>query len=105
MSTEIKVKPRSISDKKSAVIEPPPLYKVIMLNDDYTPMEFVVEILVKFFSLNEDKAVKTMLKIHHEGRAICGIYPRDIAQTKVDIVYRYIREHKQPLICFMEEDK
>ncbi len=84
-------------------VKPPPMYQVVMYNDDYTPMEFVVEVLQTFFSLTRERATQVMLKVHTEGRGICGIYPRDVATTKVEQVIAYSRQHQHPLQCAMEE--
>ncbi|KAF3981359.1 MAG: ATP-dependent Clp protease adapter ClpS [Methylococcales symbiont of Hymedesmia sp. n. MRB-2018] len=81
----------------------PPLFKVMLLNDDFTPMDFVVEILTDYFNMNEEKATQVMLQVHTEGVGICGIYARDVAETKVHIVNEYSREHHHPLMCSMEE--
>lgn len=80
----------------------PPMYKVVMFNDDYTPMEFVVEILESFFGMDRELAVRVMLKVHTEGKAVCGIFTRDIAETKVIQVNRYSRDNEHPLICEVE---
>lgn len=80
----------------------PPLYKVILLNDDYTPMDFVVYVLQKFFAMDNDKATQVMLQVHTRGMAVCGIYNRDIAETKVAMVNQFSREHQHPLKCTME---
>lgn len=80
------------------------MYKVMLLNDDFTPMDFVVVILQKFFSLNREQATSVMLKVHREGRGICGIYPRDLAATKVEQVSAFARQHQHPLACVMEEN-
>lgn len=87
----------------AAQTKPPPLYKVLLLNDDYTPMDFVVEVLQRFFHMNREQAVTVMLKVHHEGMAVCGIYPKDIAATKVSQVTQFARAHGHPLACTMEE--
>jgi len=84
--------------------KPPPLYKVLLLNDDYTPMEFVVEVLQRFFSKNREQATQIMLKVHNEGSGLCDIYPRDVAETKVQQVTSLAREHQHPLQCVMEEN-
>lgn len=84
-------------------VEPPPLYKVWLLNDDFTPMDFVVEVLREFFYKNDEQAEQIMLKVHHEGKAVCGQYPRDVAETKVMRVARYARSHGHPLQCVMED--
>lgn len=85
-------------------LAPPPMYKVLLLNDDYTPMDFVVAVLQRFFSKNREQATRIMLKVHNEGRGLCGIYPRDIAATKVEQVAAYARENQHPLVCVMEEN-
>jgi ATP-dependent Clp protease adaptor protein ClpS len=81
----------------------PPLYKVILLNDDFTPMDFVIEILMNFFAMSEEKATQVMLQIHTQGVGVCGTYTKDVAETKVYIVNEYSREHHHPLLCSMEE--
>lgn len=80
----------------------PPLYKVLLLNDDFTPMEFVVHILEQFFGMPRDKATRVMLQVHTQGQGVCGIYPREIAETKVVQVNEYARENQHPLLCTME---
>ena len=82
----------------------PPMYKVLLLNDDFTPMEFVVHILEKFFSMERHKATRVMLAVHTEGRGVCGTYTRDIAETKVTQVNEYSRKHQHPLMCTMEAE-
>src|ERR1700687_3811079 len=84
-------------------VKPPPMYQVVMYNDDYTPMEFVVEVLQLFFVLPRERATQIMLKVHTEGRGVCGIYPKDVASTKVEQVIAYSRQHQHPLQCAMEE--
>jgi ATP-dependent Clp protease adaptor protein ClpS len=81
----------------------PNLYRVLILNDDYTPMEFVVAVLQTFFTMSREKATQVMLKVHREGLGVCGVYPRDIATTKVEQVLAYARKHQHPLQCVMEE--
>ena len=81
----------------------PPLYRVILLNDDFTPMDFVVEVLMRFFAMNEDKATQIMLHVHSRGVGVCGVFTRDIAETKVQQVNEYSRSHQHPLLCTMEE--
>tara|TARA_X000001036_G_scaffold406822_1_gene415796 strand:- start:472 stop:843 length:372 start_codon:yes stop_codon:yes gene_type:complete len=80
----------------------PPMYKVILMNDDYTPMEFVIHILENFFSMEREKATQIMLKVHTEGSAVVGIYPRDIAETKSEQVNNYSQENSHPLISVIE---
>jgi len=92
----------ALLEAKKAKLKPPPLFKVILLNDDYTPMEFVVIVLQRFFSMTREKATQVMLKVHREGMGICGIYPKDVA-TKVEQVVGYARKHQHPLQCVMEE--
>jgi ATP-dependent Clp protease adaptor protein ClpS len=84
---------------------PPNMYKVLLLNDDFTPMDFVVEILEQVFFLEEAQAVAVMLTIHHQGRGLCGIYAKDVAETKVDQVSCLARNQEYPLKCIMEEEK
>ena len=81
----------------------PPMYKVLLLNDDYTPMEFVVHVLEAIFGHNRENATRIMLNVHQNGKGVCGIYTRDIAETKVTAVNSYARENKHPLLCDMEE--
>lgn len=81
----------------------PPLYKVILLNDDFTPMDFVIEVLMAFFAMPEDLATQVMLQIHTQGLGVCGTFSKDVAETKVVIVNEFSREHQHPLLCSMEE--
>jgi len=81
----------------------PPLYKVFLLNDDYTPMDFVVHILEAFFSMDRENATRIMLEVHTCGKGICGIYTHEIAETKVSLVNSYSRENQHPLLCEMEK--
>ena len=85
-------------------LAPPPLYTVLLLNDDFTPMDFVVHVLQKFFSMDRERAMQIMLKVHMEGQGICGIYSRDVAATKVEQVTACARESQHPLACVMEEN-
>lgn len=80
----------------------PKKYQVILLNDDYTPMDFVVEILKMFFNLSGDRATTIMWQIHTKGRGTCGVFTKDVAETKVHIVNDFAREHEHPLMCVME---
>lgn len=86
-----------------AKIRPPRMYKVILFNDDYTTMEFVVEVLQRFFAMNRERALHIMLKVHNEGSAVCGTYSRDVAETKVMQVSGFSKQHGHPLRCSMEE--
>jgi ATP-dependent Clp protease adaptor protein ClpS len=93
----------SVLEAKKAKVKLPPMYKVLLLNDDYTPMEFVVLVLQKFFGMTRERATQVMLKVHRDGMGICGVYPRDVALTKVQQVAGYARKHQHPLQCVMEE--
>jgi ATP-dependent Clp protease adaptor protein ClpS len=81
----------------------PPLYKVIILNDDYTPMEFVVQVLETFFDMDREKATRVMLHVHTRGVGVCGVFTKDVAETKVSMVNEYSRSNQHPLLCTMEE--
>ena len=81
----------------------PPRYKVILLNDDYTPMDFVVEVLKIFFGMTQKHAIRVMLQVHEQGKGNCGTFTRDVAETKVTLVSDYARENKHPLLCRMEK--
>ena len=80
----------------------PPLYAVVLLNDDYTPMDFVIEILQQYCALNLDQATQVMLTVHYEGKGVAGVYPRDIAETKANQVNNYARSQGHPLLCQIE---
>ena len=84
-------------------LKKPPLYKVILLNDDYTPMEFVVEVLERIFSMDRETATRVMLQVHTQGQGVCGVYTYEIAETKVAQVNGYAQQHQHPLLCTMEE--
>lgn len=80
------------------------MYKVILFNDDYTTMDFVIEVLQRFFAMNRERAMQIMLKIHNEGSAACGVYSPDVAETKVIQVSGFAKQHGHPLRCSMEEN-
>ncbi len=84
-------------------LKPPPLYKVILLNDDYTPMDFVVVVLQTVFAMSREKATQVMLQIHREGMGVCGTYVREVAANKRDQVLDFARRYQHPLQCTMEE--
>jgi ATP-dependent Clp protease adaptor protein ClpS len=84
---------------------PPPLYKVLLLNDDFTPMDFVIVVLQKYFGMNRERATQIMLQIHTEGMGMCGVFTKDVAATKVEQVISYARQHQHPLACVMEENE
>ena len=81
----------------------PPMYKVVIINDDYTPMDFVVEVLQKFFAMSGEQATVTMWQVHMQGKGICGVFSHDIAETKVSQVNGYAKGHEHPLLCQMEK--
>ena len=84
-------------------LQPPKQYKVIVMNDDYTPMEFVVQVLMTFFAMDNAKATRVMMAVHTKGKGICGIFSHEIAETKVDQVNEFSRINQHPLMCTMEE--
>jgi ATP-dependent Clp protease adaptor protein ClpS len=100
--------PRHVPDDGLAVDEAkpklkrPPLYKVVILNDDYTPMDFVVHVLEIFFALPRDKATQIMLQVHTQGKGVCGVYTKEIAETKVHQVNTFSRDNQHPLLCTLE---
>ncbi|MFQ5581733.1 MAG: ATP-dependent Clp protease adapter ClpS [Mariprofundaceae bacterium] len=83
----------------------PPMYKVILLNDDFTPMDFVVDILCLHFHKSTEDAMQIMLRVHHHGKAVCGVYPHGIAESKVALVENCSRQEGHPLRCVMEHDE
>ncbi len=91
-----------VAERQTARVEPPPMYQVVLLNDDYTPMEFVVMVLQEYFKLDLEAATQIMLKIHHEGRGVCGVFSKDVAATKVELVSSAARRGGHPLQCIME---
>jgi ATP-dependent Clp protease adaptor protein ClpS len=101
-----KVAPKGDSDlvlqEAKPELKKPPLYQVVMINDDYTPMEFVVLVLQMFFGMEREKATRVMLAVHTQGRAVCGVFTRDIAETKAMQVNRFARENQHPLLCEIE---
>lgn len=84
-------------------LAPPPMFQVVLLNDDYTPMDFVVEVLRVFFGMPEERAVQVMLHVHTRGKGVCGVFTREVAETKVVHVNEYARAHQHPLLCSMEK--
>ncbi len=103
-SLEELVEGKTAESKALPALEKPKKYKVILLNDDYTPMEFVVEVLKQFFHLNEELAVQVMLQVHILGKGVCGVFTRDIAETKVALVNDYARSKEHPLLCTIEPE-
>ena len=99
----IKHQENTLEATKTQKPKPPSMYSVLLFNDDYTPMEFVVEVLERFFNKNREQATQIMLQVHTKGSAVCGIYPLDIAETKVSQVLDLAKEQGHPLQCNMQE--
>jgi len=93
----------TVVEAEKAKVKPPPLYKVMLLNDDYTPMDFVVVVLQTVFAMSREKATQVMLQVHREGMGVCGTYTREVASAKVEQVINIARKHQHPLQCTMEE--
>jgi ATP-dependent Clp protease adaptor protein ClpS len=93
----------SVLEAAKAKVKPPPLYKVMLLNDDYTPMDFVVVVLQTVFAMSREKATQVMLQVHREGMGVCGTFTREVATAKVEQVINIARKHQHPLQCTMEE--
>ncbi|RMX07636.1 ATP-dependent Clp protease adapter ClpS [Corticibacter populi] len=91
-----------VAERRMQKLSPPPMYQVVMLNDDFTPMEFVIAVLQEFFGKNRELATQIMLKIHLDGRGVCGVYTRDIANTKVALVMDAAAQAGHPLQCICE---
>jgi ATP-dependent Clp protease adaptor protein ClpS len=91
-----------VVERRTQRTQPPRMYQVVLLNDDYTPMEFVVMVLQEYFKRDLETATQIMLKIHHEGRGVCGVYSKDVAATKVELVLAAARRGGHPLQCIME---
>ena len=109
MSSESSNGSNGLGDTGTVVLEDkpdlkePPMYQVVLLNDDFTPMEFVVHILELFFSIDRENATRIMLEVHTSGKGICGLFTREIAETKVSLVNDYSQESQHPLLCTMEK--
>ena len=93
----------ALLETQKSRVKPPPMFKVVLLNDDYTPMDFVVAVLQTFFSMTREQATQVMLRVHREGMGVCGVYPKDVPATKVEQVIAFSRKHEHPLQCVMEE--
>ena len=93
----------TVLEAKKSKLKPPPMFKVVLLNDDYTPMDFVVAVLQTIFLMNREQATQIMLKVHREGMGVCGVYPKDVAATKVEQVVSFAKQHQHPLQCVMEQ--
>ncbi|MCL1825237.1 MAG: ATP-dependent Clp protease adapter ClpS [Betaproteobacteria bacterium] len=95
----------TVLEARRTGIRRPPLYKVLLLNDDFTPMDFVVVVLQKYFGMGHERATQVMLQVHREGMGMCGVFTKDVASTKVEQVVSYARQHQHPLACVMEENE
>ena len=93
----------TVLERQEQKVKPPSMYKVVLMNDDYTPMEFVVMVVQEYFNKDRETATQIMLTVHREGRGVCGVYTRDIASTKVEQVVTHARQAGHPLQCVMEE--
>src|SRR5690348_18340929 len=93
----------SVLEAEKVRTKPPPMFKVMLLNDDYTPMDFVVVVLQTVFAMSREQATQVMLKVHRDGMGVCGVYTREVAAAKVDQVLNIARKHQHPLQCTMEE--
>jgi ATP-dependent Clp protease adaptor protein ClpS len=92
-----------VAEEAAPKLKRPPLYQVVLINDDYTPMEFVVDILQRFFAMDRTKATRVMLEVHTKGKGVCGVFTYEIAETKVAQVIAYARQHQHPLMATLEE--
>ncbi|HSD59546.1 MAG TPA: ATP-dependent Clp protease adapter ClpS [Burkholderiales bacterium] len=93
----------AVLEEQKSRLKPPPMFKVMLLNDDFTPMDFVVVVLQQFFAMSRERATQVMLKVHREGMGVCGVFPKDVAASKVEQVEAFARQHQHPLKCVMEE--
>ncbi len=92
-----------VVEEAAPEVKQPPLYRVVLLNDDYTPMEFVVEVLERFFQMDRESATRVMLEVHMKGKGVCGVFTYEIAETKVAQVVGYSRDNQHPLMCTLEQ--
>ena len=92
----------AVEEARPQVVRPP-LYQVILLNDDFTPMDFVIAVLETFFNMDRERATQVMLHVHTRGKGICGVFTREVAETKVTQVNEFSRTHQHPLLCTMEK--
>lgn len=93
----------TVQERQEQQLKPPSMYKVVLLNDDFTPMEFVVMVVQEYFNKDRETATQIMLKVHRVGRGVCGVFTRDVAATKVEQVVSHARQSGHPLQCVMEE--
>lgn len=103
MSTNVTIDKEKQLDTQLSKAAPPPLYQVIMLNDDFTTMDFVIDVLTSIFKKSADEAERIMLTIHYQGRGVCGVYPKDIAATRIQQVHQLAQLEQHPLKCIMEQ--
>ena len=103
MNTVIKPSETEVSKQEDKAVDKPPMYEVCLLNDDYTPMEFVIIVLQRFFAMKKESATQIMLKVHREGRGVCGLYSKDVAASKVSAVLDFAQVYQHPLQCIMEK--
>ena len=92
-----------VVEEAAPQVKQPPLYRVVLLNDDYTPMEFVVDVLERFFRMDRETATRVMLEVHMKGKGVCGVFTYEIAETKVAQVVGYSRDNQHPLMCTLEQ--
>ncbi|MGM0517536.1 MAG: ATP-dependent Clp protease adapter ClpS [Pseudomonadota bacterium] len=95
-------RPVETEEATEQLTDEPPMYRVVLLNDDFTPMDFVVQVLMQLFGMTFEEASAVMLEVHHNGRGVCGEFTREIAETRVSQVNQLAREHEHPLMCVME---
>jgi ATP-dependent Clp protease adaptor protein ClpS len=88
-----------VAEQTKSALKRPPMYAVFLVNDDFTPMDFVIEVLQIFFDMSLEKAQRVMFQVHTQGEAVCAVYPYDVAETKVSLVTDYARQHEFPLMC------
>ena len=103
MNTVTRPTKTDLPEQEEKLADKPPMYEVCLLNDDYTPMEFVIIVLQKFFAMKKENATQIMLKVHREGRGVCGVYSKDIAASKVSAVLDFAQVYQHPLQCIMEK--
>ncbi|MDP5007789.1 MAG: ATP-dependent Clp protease adapter ClpS [Glaciimonas sp.] len=99
----IKHEEGTVATRQEQKLKPPPMYKVFLVNDDFTPMEFVVMVIQEYFNKDRENATQIMLKVHRDGKGLCGVFSKDIASTKVELVLTHARKAGHPLQCVMEE--
>ena len=92
-----------VVEEAAPLVKQPPLFRVVLLNDDYTPMEFVVDVLERFFRMDRETATRVMLEVHMKGKGVCGVFTYEIAETKVAQVVGYSRDNQHPLMCTLEQ--